>query len=1451
MANIFDQFDAGGSAGSSRAAASPPPPPPQDDLMEAGAPVYVRGPDGRDINIRGNPQAIQWWRSRQSGAPAPSAPSSAGGNIFDQFDTDAQGRAINPQSAGIMQNLNAGGWRGIASIEGAPVDALTWLGNKIEDFRSVANNRPPQYVTSPYGGSDWFLQHSGYDQVRPTSTAESVAQGAGAGLTSMLFPWTWARALGYTGNIANAWSSIRNMLGEAAASGNPLGNAAIGAAGGATGQVAADAVPEPYKPLANFAGNLIGGGLAVGVPALTGAAVRGTGRITGINNLLAPITTAGQERLAGESIARAAGQPADLLLGRLDEGLNNPAPSAVTGAEGGQILPGSEPTTFQLLGDQGLGQLERTARTNNPAAFIGREGEQNAARIGALKALAPPGSDAAAVGDTLRTKLADLVTQTETAENAAVDSANQIREGLGGTMTDDRYGQLLRTELEAAKAPVKQNERALWSAIDPDSSLIIDPTSTAQTAERIIRDIPQAAKPMQGEEAEVFNLAKTLGAATPFSNFTALRSRLLDAIREERFQNGETPALRRMQMLRQAMDNTIASAGQEAVAGASVPSAPVTAAPGSAMAEPMLGGAPKVGSTVYTPSDRNVQVRYEVVPGDSLIPSHTDDLTPNPAFPAELQPRERARAASEAQIANMAGSLQPERLGGSSTASEGAPVIGPDGVVESGNARTLAILRAYRQGGAQAQAYRNWLEGQGFNVSGIENPVLIRRRISDLSPAERIRFTQEANAVPGLAYSATERAGVDAGRITPSMLDLYRGGDIASAENRDFVRAFMQSVPERTELGSLVTADGMLSVEGQARIRNALLSKAYGDSNLVGSLAESGDPNIKAFGGALNSAAGDVAKLNAEIAAGRVPKQFDLAAPLVQAAQIVQRARSSRIPLADLVAQQDAFAKISPVAEQLLRDAYGADFRGRLSQAKFSDYLRFYAEEAGRQSTGTQLFANEVTPADILAAGARRYGRNYTEASPSLLSSEGPGAAGEGGGAAGNARGGFGSSASSAEATGGRTGASGLQQASVLPKEELAPNFTAENAAAYREAARATRERAQTWNTGPVGNVLASGKAGLPYKVADSAVAAKFFNAGSHSYEDVQAFLKAAGGRPEAVAALQDYAVSSLRYAAERDGVLVPSKVESWLRAHSDALRAFPDLQERIEQAATAQIAAEEAGAAGREAVLKIQKSAARDFLDGVPPSEAVARLFGKVNAPSKFAALKVEMADNPDAFAGLQRAVADYIAEKFTGTRLVGNSEVPNIRSASFQNFVKAERPSLRVVFGEDGVKRIEAIVADLQRADRSISGTKLAGGSNTAQDMIGAIRRLAAGVGDKPWLQYLVAEGVGQAFERAAEAGAGTHGFTGLLLNGAGVGATLLVNHFRSAGLKTIDQLVSEAMVNPAVARDLVAKAASAGEREAIAQRMIRTLGRQSIPAAVTARGNAQEQQESEDIR
>ncbi len=136
---------------------------------------------------------------------------------------------------------------------------------------------------------------------------------------------------------------------------------------------------------------------------------------------------------------------------------------------------------------------------------------------------------------------------------------------------------------------------------------------------------------------------------------------------------------------------------------------------------------------------------FAVVEASSLIVSHNADGSENPDYPQELQPRDRGRATSQAWVSKTAQYIDPESLGKTSRADTGAPIVGPDGVVESGNGRTMAIREAYRQG--KADDYRNWLieEAEYFGLSAdaikaMKQPVLVRVRSSEVNKIDVLLF---------------------------------------------------------------------------------------------------------------------------------------------------------------------------------------------------------------------------------------------------------------------------------------------------------------------------------------------------------------------------------------------------------------------------------------------------------------------------------------------------------------------------------------------------------------------------------------------------------------------------------------------------------------------------------------------------------------------------------------
>lgn len=321
---------------------------------------------------------------------------------------------------------------------------------------------------------------------------------------------------------------------------------------------------------------------------------------------------------------------------------------------------------------------------------------------------------------------------------------------------------------------------------------------------------------------------------------------------------------------------------------------------------PIIGENP-VGRTAEVVTERGLTapVRYRLVEASDLITSHTNDLTPTPAFPAELQPRDRARAASADQIARIENALRPELLGESVKASDGAPIIGPDAVVESGNARTIALRRAYDAG--KAEAYRTWLAANAERfgltadqVAGMRRPVLVRERFGNVDRAE---FARQANESAIAAMSPTEQARSDAARITDlSGLVANEDGTINMAKSAGFVRQFMQHAVSPTERGAMLQSDGRLSQAGQQRLRNAIFAKAYGDANLVSMLAESTDSNVRNVLAGLMRAAPEVARLRDLIASG-ARHSMDVAPDMVRAVQEFSKLRADGMTVDQFLAQ--------------------------------------------------------------------------------------------------------------------------------------------------------------------------------------------------------------------------------------------------------------------------------------------------------------------------------------------------------------------------------------------------------------------------------------------------------------------------------------------------------------------------------------------------------------------
>lgn len=392
---------------------------------------------------------------------------------------------------------------------------------------------------------------------------------------------------------------------------------------------------------------------------------------------------------------------------------------------------------------------------------------------------------------------------------------------------------------------------------------------------------------------------------------------------------------------------------------------------GASTASPAAGFTGYTTSRGYTGTGQTrvgdntiLDVEYQVVDIASLRPASGD-----------LQPRDRSRAASDDWVAATAARLDPALLMPSPSADRGAPLIGPDDIIESGNGRVQALLRAYEQGLDRIDAYRTQIEAAGFDIpDGIKNPVLIARRKTDLSPEARRQMVIDAQDSGIARLTASERAEIGNRALTADAMSSFDPSrKLTDPANRDFARAFVNHFP-KSERGAFTAADKGLSIDGVRQIQDSLFSRAWSAPDIVARAVEAEPGELKTILDALAAAAPDMAILRAEIAAGTVRADMDITPFVLEAVRLIVAAREMAAAgqgraaaiLDDLLADNDLLAGTwSPLTQALV-----ARFmpNGRAAPAdKIADFLTRYAREA-RQAGRTGDALGGAGPLDVLKA---------------------------------------------------------------------------------------------------------------------------------------------------------------------------------------------------------------------------------------------------------------------------------------------------------------------------------------------------------------------------------------------------------------------------------------------------------------------------------------------------
>ena len=390
-----------------------------------------------------------------------------------------------------------------------------------------------------------------------------------------------------------------------------------------------------------------------------------------------------------------------------------------------------------------------------------------------------------------------------------------------------------------------------------------------------------------------------------------------------------------------------------------------------ASAVPSIRGQWLEADVAVTRTGAEVPVRFAVVELDDLRTSHTDDLTADPTYPQALQPRDRSRPGSVAENFELERDLNPKLLMRDKAASAGAPIVSPDGLVESGNGRVIALRRSARTATGAWARYLPELKAQGISVEGFRKPVLVRVRSEALTGQQRADLAAGLNRSQTEAYSPIEQALADARRLDAETVRLIESDDPFAASNRPFQRAFQERVAPGDK-GALTDADGQMNPAGRERVRAALVQAAYGDRQLTAALFDTADETLLAVGNALADAAPAWARMTAE-----APRHVNMTENLVAAVHLLRHARQSREAtdkvLARLLASEGLLdgAAVSVETEAFLR----LMFRDvELTQARGAERLgwalKTYAKAAGEVADGPNLFG-EIDNAQTIVARIR------------------------------------------------------------------------------------------------------------------------------------------------------------------------------------------------------------------------------------------------------------------------------------------------------------------------------------------------------------------------------------------------------------------------------------------------------------------------------------------------
>lgn len=1268
---------------------------------------------------------------------------------------------------GVWNNATAGANDWLFTLAGLPVDAATGVMNEAGRQVRAAHGAPVQEIKEPVGGKGSItraMESIGVNdpaKVQANTVEERVARGVGAGVGSMLAPSAVIVGLARAGLLREgALEVLAPLFGEARNPANFVANLAIGGAGGGvgavTGDIAAEQGGEKFRPLGELAGNVAGGvagaGLAVAPRAVSEAVRMGSDR-------LLP-TRAAQERAAGATLRDAAHDPY-AVRDALDEG----------GTE--IIIPGSHPTTFQATGDMGLGSLETGVATKNRDIFQQRTADQNIARREALDAIQPTGYPEQ-VSQALREQLARIDEETNAAISGATTRAVEGTRALGGDLPPDAYGAALRDIerpiVQGAEAEAQAATRAMGGLDTPEfyggalRNRLSDAREVMKQRENALHEAVDPDGRLALAANETARTAREVVASLPRSArpIDGEEAAILSVANQYA---GQATPYRELAALRSRLRD--AAWEERRTNGRTVKYARLARLQGAIERD--------LETAVLRQAENEAQlVASGAVDLEDTLLDRVQAAAAGGGSGEWPGPVPMARAPAQGNVAARAGAPKPDAV-----------------MVEA------ADIALGRRAPYRPPSFLRWIAARGgllpdANVTAVLDAA-DRRYGGILSTGGR--------SVDELGISIAERGGMRERPDENQILDWI--SEAANGRDPDWWIA-MHASPEREEAARIADSITRLAAEHGVPLRSRraaldLLNQEaalYGDapppatmaanlqSRVWSSHGRSPAEGFSAEGagagrGGMGPRAGEVA---AEVSPGGMagdprnagargeagrglggsPGGAGVPPPRVEPASVFGEEDLARMRTANAATRERAETFDTGPVGRVLESSGPAD-RYRLSESAVPGALfrpgleGFHAVQAFRRSVG-----NDPAAIHLLQQAA----------------------------------------------------VADLRRTATRPNGTLDPDAYGRWRAKYTDAIRAFPDFLRSIGTAERAARLLDDARIIPEGVLDGDVGGRVFRSGPGGYESVTNFVRALGD-DRARTILQDYAINRLRDFAEVKsgdlaGTLDPKKVEMWRARHKDALRALPEVDRMLADPTSAAEAVANLAIARKEALEGFQAGTVAKLLGVDDPQDVVKTvggIFGRQDAVAQMRKLVRETAGNPDARQGLRKAAADHINRRFVSNVEGATTEQNLLRSNQFQQFLKSDRNTLRVVFSDPEVEMMSRIAADLHRANRSNTAARIPGVSNTAGDTVSAAR---ATTGEPQSLLSILT--------RAGAIGGAVSLATGVVPGVVGAAGIALAGAMRNAGIKSADTILRDAMLDPKLAALLLDKALAKNPRQVL---------------------------------